>query len=668
MSDTSGGGDHTASVVLRVDRICDRFEAEWRGGGRPIIERYLADGAEADRPRLLRELVALEMSLCRESGQEPSPASYLDRFKDYADWLMPLLRGEPAPPAAVEGRGPWAPAAVGDPGSTVPYDTAHATERPSLFLEAGSEPVPGYRLVQRLGRGGFGEVWKAVGPGGVPNALKFVRLDEGGAAVEAGALEFMKFVSHPHLLTTFGIWHRDAYLIIGMELAEGTLGGRLRVAAQQRLPGIPFAELLEYMREAAKGIDFLNEPRHTVAGRPNQSIVHRDIKPHNLLLVGGGVKVADFGLARAMERSVTPSTGGMTPAYAAPELFQKHVGRQTDQYCLAVTYCQLRSNRLPFEGSPLQVMAGHLTQPPDLSVLPEPERDVVARALAKQPGERWASCRVFVEELAGCHAADRKRDVATIAVPKSVTNSVGMELVLVPAGKFVMGAPEGEADRHADEGPQHLVTISRPFYMSIHPVTQKQYEAVAGHNPARFKQAAGGGPMHPVESVSWYDAADFCRKLSSRFEERDAGRVYYLPTEAEWEYACRAGTTTPFAFGTSLSSSQANFNGKNPYGGARRGPFRQRTTPAGTFPPNAFGIFDMHGNVWEWCADFYAETYYDTAPERDPLGPRSGSLRVLRGGNWNSAGGMNCRSARRGKDDPTAATQFDGFRVVMIRS
>jgi formylglycine-generating enzyme required for sulfatase activity len=519
-----------------------------------------------------------------------------------------------------------------------------------------------------LRRGGFGEVWKAVGPGGVPNAMKFLRLDEGGAAVEAGALEFMKFINHPHLLTTFGIWHREAYLIIGMELAQCTLADRLRAAVQNQLPGIPFAELLEYMREAAKGIDFLNEPRHAIAGSPNQSIIHRDIKPQNLLLVGGGVKVADFGLSRAMERSVTASTGGLTPAYAAPELFQKHVGRQTDQYCLAVSYCQLCSNRLPFEGTPLQIMAGHLTQPPDLSILPEPERDVVGRALAKQGGDRWASCRVFVEELAGCDATDERRKVTRAAPPESFTNSVGMKLVLIPAGTFVMGSPETEPDRHPDEGPQHLVTISRPIYMSVYPVTQEQYEAVAGHNPSHFQQAAGGGPAHPVERVSWYDATEFCRRLSSRFEERETGRSYYLPTEAEWEYACRAGTLTPFAFGPSLSSSQANFNGANPYGNAPLGPFRQRTTPVGSFRPNAFGLFDMHGNVWEWCADFYGEAHYGMSPERDPLGPRSGDRRVLRGGNWNSEGGKNCRSARRGRDDPTATTQFDGFRVVMIPS
>jgi formylglycine-generating enzyme required for sulfatase activity len=651
MSDAPPGGTESFRPPISdaIDAACDRFEEAWRAGGtRPRIEEYLQQAAETERPLLLRELVLLELFYRSRAGEPARPEDYLARFPALNPrWLERKVRQEQA-----AGRAAEAP--------------TKAPSGPAVALEPGAEFVPGYRLTRRLGRGGFGEVWKAVGPGGVPTAMKFLRLEEGGAAVEAQALEFMKYVSHPHLLTTFGIWHRDNLLILGMELAECTLQDRLREAVRQHAPGIPSAELLEYMREATKGIDFLNEPRHTIDGRPNQSIVHRDINPQNLLLVGGGVKVADFGLARVMERSVTASAGGMTPAYAAPEFFHKQVSKQSDQYCLAVSYCQLRSNRLPFEGHPLEVMAGHLTQPPDLTILPEAERDVVARALAKQPHDRWPSCRVFVQELADCHAPDSRRTAAAAATPAAVTNSIGMRLVCVPAGRFLMGSPETEPARHADEGPQHLVAISRPFHMGIFPVTQQEYEAVMGHNPAHFKPAAGGGPAHPVESVSWYDATEFCRRLSSRYEERDAGRVYYLPTEAEWEYACRAGTRTPFAFGPSLSSLLANFNGQDPYGDAPRGPFRQQTTPVGSFGANAFGLYDMHGNVWEWCADFYGESYYSQSPERDPLGPRSGDRRVLRGGNWNSSGGKNCRSARRGKDDPTATTHFDGFRVVMI--
>jgi formylglycine-generating enzyme required for sulfatase activity len=342
------------------------------------------------------------------------------------------------------------------------------------------------------------------------------------------------------------------------------------------------------------------------------------------------------------------------------------VSKQSDQYCLAASYCQLRSSRLPFAGKPLEVMAGHLTQPPDLTILPAEEREIVARALAKQPHDRWPSCRAFVQELVDCQASDRKRKSSSTTLPKVFTNSIGMKLINIPAGRFLMGSPETELERHTDEGPQHLVTICRPFYMGIHPVTQGQYESVTGFNPSAFQQAAGAGPDHPVERVTWYEAVEFCRRLSARFEEREAGRCYYLPTEAEWEYACRANTLTSFAFGSTLSSHQANFNGQISYAGAPSGPYRQQTTPAGLFPPNAWGLHDMHGNVWEWCADFYDEAYYSRSPECDPLGPRSGECKVLRGGRWNSAGGKYCRSARRGKDFPSATTSYHGFRVVMI--
>jgi serine/threonine protein kinase len=277
----------------------------------------------------------------------------------------------------------------------------------SLILQPSVEAVPGYSLKTRLGRGSFGEVWKAIGPGGVPVAMKFVRLDESGCAAEAHALEFMKFVSHPNLLTVFGIWDTEGFLIIGTELADRTLLQRLCEARSQGLGGIPLTELLDYMSEAAKGVDFLNEPRHTLAGETGVRIIHRDIKPENLLLLGGGIKVADFGLARVLERSIASASGAMTPAYAPPEFFAGSVARQSDQYSLAVTYCQLRGGALPFQGNLYQLIASHLPHLPDLSMLPQEERAIVARALAKAPEERWPTCRTFVQELINCSHSSR---------------------------------------------------------------------------------------------------------------------------------------------------------------------------------------------------------------------------------------------------------------------
>jgi uncharacterized protein (TIGR02996 family) len=243
------------------------------------------------------------------------------------------------------------------------------------------------------------------------------------------------------------------------------------------------------------------------------------------------------------------------------------------------------------------------------------------------------------------------------------TNSVGMVLALIPAGRFRMGSPESEAHRDPDEGPVREVAITRPFYLGVHQVTQRQYEAVTGANPACFSSSYKGGPDHPVENIAWSDAAGFSERLSTLPGERLARRSYRLPTEAEWEYACRAGTSTAFAFGPTLTSDQANFDGRHPYGDVPRGAYLQRTTVVGSYPPNAFGLYDMHGNVREWCADWYDENYYAWGPSADPTGPDRGETRVQRGGSW-AADGMLCRSASRVRNLPEERNSIFGFRVV----
>jgi formylglycine-generating enzyme required for sulfatase activity len=250
------------------------------------------------------------------------------------------------------------------------------------------------------------------------------------------------------------------------------------------------------------------------------------------------------------------------------------------------------------------------------------------------------------------------------ALAKEITNSIGMKLVLIPAGKFLMGSPPDEKDRRDDEE-QHEVEITKPFYLGVYEVTQRQYEQVMRTNPSRFKKENGGGPDHPVENVSWQDAQDFCPKLSALEKERAAKRVYRLPTEAEWEYSCRGGAreNTPFHFGKSLSSIQANFDGNYPYGDAPKGPYLQKTSPGGSYQPNGFGLFDMHGNVREWCADWYGP--YDKQDKKDPQGPKTGDRRVLRGGSWYYYG-RDCRAAYRDWLDPADRYGLIGFRVVCV--
>jgi hypothetical protein len=294
-----------------------------------------------------------------------------------------------------------------------------------LFLSPGSRPLPDYELVGLLGRGGFGQVWKAIGPGGFAVALKFVQLGERGTPLELRALELMKEIRHPHLLSLFGAWQRDGWLIVAMELADGTLLDRLTVAQARGEPGLPLDQLLEWTREAARGLDFLNEPRHPTPDGRTGGIQHKDVKPQNLLLVGDAVKVGDFGLVRVLEKTAaTTATAACTPAYAAPEFFQGQVTRWMDQYALAVTYCQLRGGRLPFEGGPAQVLAGHLLQPPDLSMLPEAERPAVARALSKAPPDRFPTCRAFVEALAAGAAPSGQRSLAALPVEEEAAISL----------------------------------------------------------------------------------------------------------------------------------------------------------------------------------------------------------------------------------------------------
>jgi len=253
---------------------------------------------------------------------------------------------------------------------------------------------------------------------------------------------------------------------------------------------------------------------------------------------------------------------------------------------------------------------------------------------------------------------------------KMITNAIGMKLALIPAGQFLMGSPLDEPERDSDEG-QHEVMITKPFYIGVYEVTQRAYERIMTKNPSVFHQKNGGSLEHPVEQVLWGESVEFCKKLSDLPEEKQAGRAYRLPTEAEWEYACRAGTQTVFHFGNRLSSTQANFNGHFPYGGADQGPYLQKTAKVGSYQPNGFGLYDMHGNVAEWCSDWYDPEYYRHSPKEDPQGPPKGVVptgfggfyHVVRGGCWLDEG-RGCRAAYRFRLMPSDRYRLVGFRVV----
>jgi len=546
-------------------------------------------------------------------------------------------------------------------------------------------------------------------------------------------------------------------------------------------------------------------------------IQHRDIKPHNLLIVGGGLKVADFGLAKLLKTPRTTNSGMMTPAYAAPEFFSGQSESQSDQYALAVTYCQLRGGRLPFAGTQAEMITGHLEGEPDLSMIPESERGIVGRALAKHPGDRWANCPEFIAALtpvvlkeveatqqgpsliltvteqlpapepkpsglllflivvlmilpavwmgleqvrhrweippppsprlelpafkaitlfpgqklllpvvvkrtnspgplqlsleglpAGVktqqvelpeHAVTATLEVAVAAEAAPATNPVKLllrseggpqavssvsltitpvlpnkiqvaitpaiviDLVRIPAGPFTMGSPRTEAGRGADEAPIQGL-IAAPFYMGVYEVTQEQYKALMGNNPSLFK----GDDKLPVENVTWQEAQKFCVRLSDLPRKQEPRGMFRLPTEAEWEYCCRAGSSNsmPFNLKSALRPAQANFDGRFPYDGVPTGAFVGKTTVVGSYKtPNGFGLYDMHGNVGEWCLDWYfKKALPEGANQNSNSQGELAAKRVVRGGCW-ATGAAPCRSAARYKEPAELKNPFTGFRVVL---
>jgi formylglycine-generating enzyme required for sulfatase activity/pimeloyl-ACP methyl ester carboxylesterase len=255
-----------------------------------------------------------------------------------------------------------------------------------------------------------------------------------------------------------------------------------------------------------------------------------------------------------------------------------------------------------------------------------------------------------------------------VSLPKALELDLGkgvkMKSVRIEPGKFQMGSPPDEAKRRGDEA-RHEVEITKPYGMSVYTVTQAQYRQVMGMRPSFFSPKGDGRDKvsglntndFPVENVSWEEAMDFCRIVSLRPAVRDKGWVVDLPTEAEWEYACRAGTETAFHYGNSLSSQQANFNGNIPYGDAANGPNLQRTTKVGSYEANAWGLYDMHGNVFQWCKGWYDKDYQN----KDN---KSRSKHVARGGAW-QLGAPGSRSANRQPVDPTVRASVLGFRVAV---
>jgi formylglycine-generating enzyme required for sulfatase activity len=288
----------------------------------------------------------------------------------------------------------------------------------------------------------------------------------------------------------------------------------------------------------------------------------------------------------------------------------------------------------------------------------KPNQPECASSSAKDGQPMWFEVKTFEFEVAIVNAKGQEypRQLKQAqAFVEDLGNGVMLEMVQIPEGTFLMGSLKSEKGRSRNESPLHSVNCAQ-FFMGRYAITQAQYQAIMGKNPSRFK-----GANRPVEKVSWWNVQEFCTKLSGK-----TGRTYRLPSEAEWEYACRAGTTTPFHFGETITTNLANYNGKFTYQLEPKGKHREQTTDVGSFPANAFGLCDMHGNVWEWCGDVYHKNY-EGAPADGKAWMVCGEeiSRLLRGGSYGSDN-SGCRSATRARCvySLTTGYSFHGFRIV----
>jgi len=476
------------------------------------------------------------------------------------------------------------------------------------------------------------------------------------------------------------------------EYIEGTIDGESWL---EKYGAMDLETTLEVGLQVAKGLQLAHE----------NGIYHLDLKPANILLkrteTGITVKIIDFGLSQVATSlgETARSQSGLsvfgqavicgTLDYAPPE--QQSFDRlcepdaKNDVFAFGATMYRLCTDKRP-----------HPVRERDL---PNVLRDLLCDCVEDERENRPDSARDLVSQLEGIvnRSPNFSLDVqdkswtpekkittqghffefetVTVNAKGKIThkerkqaryqtedlgNGVILEMVYIPGGTFMMGSPENEKRRSSDEGPQHKVTIE-PFYMSKYLVTQAQWEAVMGNNPSHFK-----GENRPVETVSWHDAVDFCQRLSEK-----TGKRYGLLRSAQWEYGCRAGTTTPFYFGDTITTDLANYDGNYTYGSGPKGVYRKQTTDVGSFPPNAFGLYDMHGNVWEWCADPWHDSY-DGAPSDGGVWEKGFLAKLLtekrlslRGGDWVDRP-RGVRSAGRNWGSSTDRFDLVGFRLARL--
>ena len=543
-----------------------------------------------------------------------------------------------------------------------------------------------YRPIKFLGEGGFGRTFQAVDEKrlNTPCVIKqFLPQQAGSAALKKAtelfqqeAKRLQELGKHPQIPDLEAFFSQDNRLYLVQDFIDGQ--NLLQEFQNQGTLNEP--QIRNILIELLPVLQFIHDNK----------VIHRDIKPENIIRSKNGkLFLIDFGVSKETSGSILTRIGTTvgTPGYAPPEQLRGTAYHNSDLYSLAVTCVRLLTGHFPkSDGSDQLFDTNRMEwQWRKYVSLSQELIDVLETMLRDIPANRYQSATEVLAALSNQKtivipppppqtsqnpfqqifqfispptnppkpAANTNLNINPISsFTEDLGKGVKLEMIAIPGGTFLMGSPENEAERLSYESPQHQVTVPS-FFIGKYQLTQAQYQAIMGANPSSFK-----GNNRPVENVSWDDAVAFCKKLNQK-----TGKNYRLPSEAEWEYACRAGTKTPFFFGDNITTDLVNYNGNYPYKSAAKGKYRQQTTDVGTFPPNPFGLYDMHGNVWEWCEDDWHTNYINAPIDGSGWNSRSGNRKLLRGGSWvNYPGG--CRSAFRVSYSLDTYHNIIGFRVV----